>query len=63
MWNQKYGPNDPDIKQRLKHTENRLAVAKRDEQREGVDLELMVSRCKLYTEWTNNNILFYSTGN
>ena len=30
----------------------------------GIDWEFEISRCKLlYTEWVNNKVLLYSTGN
>ena len=44
--------------------ENSLMVAKGEENGRGLDWEFGISRCKLvYTEWINNKVLLYSTGN
>ena len=49
---------------RLTDTENRLVVAKGEEDGSGMDGEFAVSRCKLlHSEWTDNTVLLYSTGN
>ena len=49
---------------RLTDIENRLVVAKGKGGGGGVEWEFGVSRCKLlYTEWINNKVLLYSTGN
>ena len=45
-------------------TENRLVVAKGEEDGRGKDWEFGISRCKLvYIGWINNKVLLYSTGN
>ena len=42
----------------------RLVVAKEGWGGRGMDWEFVISRCKLvYTEWINNKVLLYSTGN
>ena len=52
-----------------RHIENRLVVAKGEggdvrDRMGGLDWEFGVSRYKLlYTEWINNQVLLYSTGN
>ena len=44
--------------------ENRLMVAKGDHVVGGMEWEVGVNRCKLlYTEWINNKVLLYNTGN
>ena len=43
---------------------SRLVVAKEGVGGGGVDWEFGISRCKLsHTEWINNEVLLYSTGN
>ena len=45
-------------------TENRLVVAKGEEDGRGMEWEFGISRCKLvYIGWINNKVLLYSTGN
>ena len=49
---------------RLTGIENWLVVARRERGGRGMDWEFGISRGKLsYTEWTNNEVLLYSTGN
>ena len=44
--------------------ENRLEVAKEERQRNGMDWEFGVGRCKLvHLEWISNEVLLYSIGN
>ena len=44
--------------------ENRLVVAKGEGVGGGMEWEVGISRCKrLYTEWINNKVLLYHTGN
>ena len=52
MWNLKYGTNEPiGATETGSQTENRLAVAKGEGNKEGKYWEFGVSRCKLlYTE-------------
>ena len=65
MWNLKHDTNEPIYKNRnrLMDIQNRLAIAKVEGIRGGMDWEGGVSRCKLlYIEWINK-VLLYSTGN
>ena len=49
---------------RIRHIENRLVVAKGEGDGRRLDWDFGFSRCKLvYTEWVNNKVLLYSTGN
>ena len=49
---------------RLTDIENRLAVTEGEGGRGGKDWECGISKCKLlYTEWINNKVLLYCTGN
>ena len=44
--------------------ENTLGVAKGEQGRSWKDTEFGVGRCKLlYSEWKNNEVLLFSTGN
>ena len=61
MWNLKCDTNEP-----VYQTETGSYTHRKDLWCQGgvVDWEFGVSRCKLlYTEWINNKILLYSTGN
>ena len=63
MWNLKHDPNELIHEtNRLTDVENRLVVAVA-KWGGGMNWEFGVSRCKLvYTEWINNKVLLYSTG-
>ena len=63
-WNLKYDTNELTQKTETdSDIENRPVVAKRGG--EELDWQFGTSRCKLllYTEWINNKVLLYSTGN
>ena len=49
---------------RIRDIENRLVVAEGERSERRLGLEFGIRWCKLvYTEWINNKILLYSTGN
>ena len=57
MWNLKY-----DTKELFYEIENRFVVAK--DTGRGTEWECGISKCKLlHTEWGNNKVLLYGTGN
>ena len=59
MWNLKYKANELIMKQTHRCREETKSC-----QRGGMDWEFGFSRCKLvHTEWINNEVLPYSTGN
>ena len=65
MRNLKYDTNEHiyETETDLRDIENRLVVAKGEEEWGRMDWEFGISRCKLlYTGWTNK-VLLYSTGN
>ena len=53
------------MKQKQTHDiEKRFVVSKGEAGRRGIDWEFGIKRSKLlYTGWTNNKVLLYSTGN
>ena len=56
--------SEPTYEAKQTHTENRLVVAKGEGTGGGMEWHVGGSRCKLlYTEWMNNKVLLYSTGN
>ena len=61
MWNLKYGTNEPIYKiEPGSQTENRLVIAKGEEDGNGMDWESGVSRRKLlHLEWISNEVLLH----
>ena len=66
MWNLKCDTKCTYLqsRNRLTDAENRAVVVKGEGAGGGVSWEFGISICKLlYTEWINNEVLLYSTGN
>ena len=65
MWNLKNNTNQLIYKTKAdSQTENRLVIDKGEGVEGGMEWEFGISRCKLlYTEWINNKVPLYSTGN
>ena len=62
MWNQKYGTNKTICKtNRFTNIKNRLVVAKGEEERSGMDWEL-VDATSSHLEWIHNEVLLYTIG-